>query len=142
VSSSILVLRFLQFLGFGEVAPRSPAPLPRRRGTLPRPVRTRPLRVPLRRRSGSARLASRPWPGRGPLPARASPRCGPYPRARALRGVAGPLAAVKLPPPLRSLPAPPSIAMKFKREVERREEEDDGSLVNLVRELQYGLKHS
>jgi hypothetical protein len=35
VSSSILVLRFLQFLGFGGVAPRSPAPLPRWHDALP-----------------------------------------------------------------------------------------------------------
>jgi hypothetical protein len=72
VSSSILVLRFLQFLGFGEVAPCSPAPLPRRRGALPL---ARGRAAPAGATSGGGAAARRGWPvGHGigrALPARA-----------------------------------------------------------------------
>jgi hypothetical protein len=83
VSSSILVLRSLRFLGFG-VASRSPAPLSRRRSALP-PARVRA--APAGATSGGGGAAARR--GRRPamalvaaLPAWAPPRCGPRPRAR------------------------------------------------------------
>jgi hypothetical protein len=77
VSSSILVLHFLEFLGF-RIAPRSPAPLPRRRRALPS-ARARGAyagAAPGR----SAWLASRPWHW-PPLSAWALPRRGPRPWA-------------------------------------------------------------
>jgi hypothetical protein len=62
---------------------------------------------------------------RGPLRARPGAPCA---RGVARRCGPGPRGGVRaLPPPLRS-----PMAMDFQREVERREEEDDGSLVNLV----------
>jgi hypothetical protein len=69
MSSSILVLHFLQFLGFGDITPHSLAPLPQRHGALPRPARgasagaaPRPLGV-----------ASRPAMALAAAPARVSP---------------------------------------------------------------------
>jgi hypothetical protein len=113
VSSSILVLRFLQFLGFGEVAPRSPAPLPRRCDALP-PARARTTPVGAASGGGAAAWRGRPAGCRArlpvcqhePLPATASTRGRAYP---AWRG--RPPTAVELP-----LPCAAPIAMEFERE--------------------------
>jgi hypothetical protein len=76
-----------------------PAPLPRWRGALPRPVRAWPLRL------GATGRPAMAWPrppARASFPPGAAPArgCAPCPRASSLRGVASPLAAVELPPPL------------------------------------------
>jgi hypothetical protein len=134
VSYSILVLRFLQFLGFGEVAPRSPAPLPRRCGAQP-PARARAAPAgaapAAAQQLGAVGWPAMAWPR---PPARASfPKVQPLPAGACPARRGRPPSGGQAPPPLCSPPAPPSIATKFKREVERREEDDDGSLVNLVR---------
>jgi hypothetical protein len=77
-------------------------------------------------------LTSPPSPGHSPLPTRDPPRCGPRQRARALRGVARPLAAVELPLPC-AAPAPSPMAMEFLREEEEKKEEDGSSVNYYVR---------
>jgi hypothetical protein len=113
VSSSILVLRFLQFLGFGEVAPRSPAPLPRRRDALP-PTRARTTPAGAASGDGTTAWRGRPAGCRARLPVcqhepllAAASTCGRACPARRGR----PPAAVELP-----LPCAAPMAMEFERE--------------------------
>jgi hypothetical protein len=108
VSSSILVLRFLQFLGFREVAPRSPAPLPQRRGALPL--------AHARAASGGGAAA---WRGRPagcrarlpPCPRELPPGRGPHQRAHVPCAAWPSPCGGRAPPPLRS-----PMAMEFERE--------------------------
>jgi hypothetical protein len=109
VSFSILVLRFLRFLGF-RVAPRSPAPLPRRRSVLPS---ARARAAPAGATSGGGGAAARR--GRpamalvAALPRASSPGAA-HARGRACPARRGrPPAAVELPFPCAAAP----MAMKF-----------------------------
>jgi hypothetical protein len=102
VSFSILVIRFLRFLGFG-VAPRSPAPLPPRRSILPS---ARARAAPAGATSERGRPADHGF-GRGPAP-RELPRCGPCPRARVPCAAWLAPCGGRAPLPLRS-----PMAMKF-----------------------------
>jgi hypothetical protein len=100
--------------------PRTPAPGPWARIPCGRDLR--------RRCSCSARLAGRPWLWARPCPREPSLARSPPTGARALRGVAGPLAEVELAPPPAQPLAPSLMSMEFLREEEKRKEED-GDLV-------------
>jgi hypothetical protein len=125
VSSSILVLRFLQFLGFGEVAPRSPAPLPRRRGALP-PARART--TPAGAASGGGASA---WRGRLARCRARLPVCPrePLPATASTRGRACPTWRGRLPAAV-ELPLPCAAPWPWNLNVSNKREEDDGNFVN------------
>jgi hypothetical protein len=126
MSSSILVLRFLQFLGFGEVAPGSPAPLPRRRGALP-PACARTTLAGAASGGDAAAWRGRSAGCRARLPV--CP-CEPLPAAASTRGRTCPMWRGR-PPATVELPLPYAAPWPWNLNVSnRREEEDDDNFVN------------